>query len=789
MIEKLNKNLTQFYQISLVAIMTAALGAVFYFWKLGFIDGSRSKDLHKAGFTLEEMTEGKGLKNIKSFVYREDPKLALEAIEGLESEMKDIHSLVEDSSYEKAFTKLQELKSEVGGLISFPKSPEVLSVFNSKMEKFSDYVKRNNWRTLTRMSERVLGASKDPMGPGELDRLVKSVEKDFSSMVRITENSVLSRAEKSEIISRIEGLKTETGMLSKYLGKRKTVFKKMSSFGKAYQGWLEKTAPEISLQKLQVERMGRYYVMGMLGVLGLTGLLFFAGFAFNRYARNRSGAVLEEKLKTLIGEGIINGKDFLEGEFSQDFERFVRTNSQYVNKRMSFGSIFQDALPLSAVMLDKNLKVEWTNKQFCDDWVITEEEASQDYMSWDYLAKLTNLGHDDPVVEALKNDVAGIYQIQVKPNEDIETRPYEMFVAPVKNQGQKKIMLFFYPLLSMRETIQDQAVSIVNPIDKTLRLFMDDAFSTSDKKQLRKEYEVGGIEGMLDMFEKFYEKKESEKAQLINKIEMLYSDLERAHASADEAYDLNSQMFSASKEQVHDLKTFKEGVISLSDTARKLEEFSLNFNKQFGETLKDLDGFQNDFGSLKNAIEDMAVGLPNLDSIKDEIKAQRAQTGESKARLGQALAGLIHIKKGISHPEIVRKFQNSYDMANERFNDFDAAHNGLEKRLVQLEVAVSKAQLLINSAYKNSEGLSSSQDFNALKAKKESRLLLRERAEELQGRSAQSEEIIISSLQSIYKGHKENLKRQAQIAKHLELQDIHAGLQASGHTGTTETTM
>ncbi len=357
-----------------------------------------------------------------------------------------------------------------------------------------------------------------------------------------------------------------------------------------------------------------------------------------------------------------------------------------------------------------------------------------------------------------------------------ETRPYEMFVSPVKNQGQKKIMLFFYPLLSMRETIQDQAVSIVNPIDKTLRLFMDDSFAAADKQQLRKEYEVGGIEGMLDMFEKFYGKKESEKAQLINKIEMLYSELEEAHESADEAYDLNSQMFSASKDQISDLKTFKEGVISLSDTARKLEDFCLKFNNQFGETLKDLDGFQNDFGTLKNAIEDMAVGLPNLDAIKDEIKAQRAQTGESKARLGQALAGLVHIKKGISHPEIVRKFQNSYDMANERFNDLDAAHNGLEKRLVQLEVAVSKAQLLINSAYKNSESLNSSQDFNLLKAKKEKRLLLREKAQELQGKSAKSEEIIISSLQSIYKGHKENLKRQAQIAKHLELQDMISAL-------------
>ncbi len=63
--------------------------------------------------------------------------------------------------------------------------------------------------------------------------------------------------------------------------------------------------------------------MGMLGVLGLTGLLFFAGFAFNRYARVRSNSALEEALKTLIGEGIINGKNFLKESLVEEFERFV----------------------------------------------------------------------------------------------------------------------------------------------------------------------------------------------------------------------------------------------------------------------------------------------------------------------------------------------------------------------------------------------------------------------------------------------------------------------------------
>ncbi len=130
----------------------------------------------------------------------------------------------------------------MGGLISHQKSAKVLSVFNEKMDKFSDYVKRNKWRTLTRMSERVLNISKDPMGPGELDRLVKSIEKDFSSMVRITENSVLGRPEKSEIKSRIENLRTETGMLSQYLGKRAKVFKDWKTLERPINSGLIKSA-------------------------------------------------------------------------------------------------------------------------------------------------------------------------------------------------------------------------------------------------------------------------------------------------------------------------------------------------------------------------------------------------------------------------------------------------------------------------------------------------------------------------------------------------------------------
>lgn len=792
MIEKLTKNITLYYQISFVAVMLAALGVIFYFWKLGFIDGSRSKELHKAGFTLERLVQGSELEEIKGHILKESPKKSLEKIGVLENDMSQLNSLVEDETFKEAFDELQRLKTSAANLISFQQSAEVLSVFNDKMEKFHVFVKQNNWRTLTRMSERVLGLTKDPLSSGNLGKIVQTVEKDFNSMTRITENSVLSRADKSEIKSRISNLRVEVEMLKKYLDERSLSVNLTESFRKIFSLWLQTISPDLSFQKLQVERMGRYYVMGMLGILGLASLLFFGGFLFNRFAQSKAQSNLEREIKDLVADGIIAEGAYNSEGFSKDFQDFARKTGEYVNKRMSFGSIFQDALPFSAVMLDKNLKVEWANKQFCGDWEISEEEAGKDYMSWDYLAKLTNLGHDDPVLEALKHDVAGIYQIQVKPSEETQTRPYEMFVSPVKRKGQKKIMLFFYPLLSMKETIKDQAVSIVNPIDKTLRMMMDDKFAQADKEQLRKEYEVGGIARMLDMFESFEKKRETEKRELLNQIEALYAVMEKTHKSADEAYDLNSRVFEAGKEQVDHLKAFKEGVISLSQTAKTLESFCEEFNEQFGDALNDLESFQNDYGSLRNSMEDMAVSLPGLDQAKEEIKRQRSAVAEAKSRLGQGLASLIHVKKGISHPEVVKRFQGAYEKVYGYFEDLDTCQTGLEKRLVQLEVGLSKAQMLINAAQKTSAGLASSQNFNQMKAKREKRALLRERAVQMKGRSRESEEIIIQSLQAMYKSQKENLQNQALIAKNLEFPEyqplLDKGLAASAATK-GETTM
>ena len=789
MIDKLSKKLTQYYQISLISIMIAVLGSVTYFWHLGFIDGSRSKSLHKAGFILENLQDGAQFKEIENLIVKESPKEALEKISIVEKEMKAIDNLVDSEAYDSASDELDRLKKSAGNLISFQKSSKVISVFKNKIDSFYEFAKDNRWRTLTRMSERVSRVSEGTLVGSKLTKMVSRVEKDFDSMIKITENSILSDKDKSDIKERIASMRVETSMLKKFITERDFSLKMFGDFKEKFNHWLGGISPELSFQKIQVEQMGRYYAFAMLGLLTLTSLLFFFGFLINKWSFKKSQDEMEEEIKTLVADSVIARDPLKEELFSKDFQEFVGRMSDYVNKRMSFGTIFQEALPFSAIMLDKNLKVEWTNKQFCRDWEISEEEAAKDYLSWDYLSKLTNLGHDDPVLEALKNNVAGIYQIQLKANAASETKPYEMFVSPVRYNNSKKIMLFFYPLLSMRETIKDQAVSIVNPIDKTLRLFMEDAFESADKNQLRKEYEVGGIENMLDMFEDFSKKHAQEKRSLLNQIDGLRSFLENTHTINEEVYQINTEVFTTSKEGVECLKKFKDGVSSLSKTSKSLERICSDFSLNFFNAVGELESAQSDFGTLKNSIEDMAVSIPNLDGLKDSIKENRSEAAQAKDKLGQALASFIHIKKGISHPEVVKKFQAAYDKLYGYFETMSAHYLGLEKKLVQLEVSLSKTQMIINSARKQTESLKSGNNPSSFKHFRMRGDELSDSFENKDVELTNSEELIVESLQVFYKGYKENLKRQSIIAKQLEAADSAKFKEFSKLAPSGETTM
>lgn len=768
MIEKLTQKLNQFYHFAFVFIMVATLGTIFYFWKLGFIDGSRNKELHKANYILEQIEIQKPLNEIKNIVNSENPKLAITKLEALEINLEKINKLIDDQEFSDIKKETQQLKTSIANLISFPKTVKVFNVFNGKLQKFNSYVSKNKWRTLTRTSKRVLNLTKGHINKSKLGRIVKTIEKDFRHMANVTESSILSSPEKSEILSRISNMETETRMIQRYVDEKTFFSGVLNNYSLNMKAWIKKISPDLSYQKLQVEQMGRYYIMGLFGILGLVSTMFFSSFMYGKWHRKNAQSDLEKFVENFVTSGLIDNKPQELSGFSKRFQNFSDHTAEYIDKRMSYGSIFQEALPLSSIMLDKNLKVTWANKQFCESWELAEEEVNKDYLSWDYLSKLTNIGDNDPVLEALKHNIAGIYQIQMKPTEDSEVSPYEMFVSPVKYNGESKIMLFFYPLMSLQETIRDQARSIVNPVEKTLNLIASGEFNDSEKEQLLKEFEIAGITPMFEKFESMVNYFGTERKRLIDQIEMLYDKLDLYADTTDMIEKSNFGIAESTRGQVKDLKEFKTNVIDMSMYGKQNESLAVH---EFATLEKTVAAFGSNYGKvkeLKGIVDEMSITMPKFANLKEDIKAQKNLLSDTKMRLAHSLAQMIHVKKKITDVATIERFNNSYERVNSEFQKLDSISGDLDKRLTNLEVMLSKGQIIINDIntkigrfdIKNEEvALSSS--MNDLKD-------FSKRLQSIKGKMGNSEDNVVDRLKSMYINTKTNMIHSKEIASFME---------------------
>lgn len=745
--------------------MCVTLGTILYFWKLGFIDGSRGKDLHQASYILETYESKNILYEIKDLILNENPKQAIEKIKEIEKDFEKINLQIEVENYKNLKESLQRLKTSAANIISFQKIDNVMSVFNSKMDKFYDYVKRNNWRTLSRMSDRIFSQTNGHINKHKLSSLAAHLEKEFQMMGKITESSVLTSGEKSEILSRIANLQTEVLMIKKYAEERAFYFQLHTEAGQEIKSWLSAVAPELTLQKVQIEQIGRYYVMGLLGIFGLLALSFFSGFVINKFFLKRAQDELELKFKEIISDGLQQGRPVGLSMFSEQFEHFVLNMAGYFHKRMSFGSIFQDALPLSSVLLDSNLKVLWSNKNFSRDWKISEDDLGKDYMSWDYLNKLTNIGSEDPVLEALKHGVAGIYQIQVKPNEESAARPYEMFVAPIEYQGEKQIMLFFYDLTNLEQTIQDQAQSLISPIRKSLNLTMNKTFFACE--ELKNEFHIAGADDIFEQFAELNNHFNEIEIELRGHIQDLEENIQENDYFCEKVHKQVLNDFAETKTSINALKIFKENVVTLCNLSYELDKGVKRSQEVIFANMSAIQTSMKKVVDLKTLATEMTNSFPKFDEMKEQIRFFRAQFSEQNSKFAHELAQLSMLFKRANDPSSLEKLARTLAKVNKSYSELCQFADELDKRTAQLEMYMSKTGLVINAASGRLEKIDFEFERQQYQFSEQEVKNIKKTSQISSEVIENTENHIINSLQTIFNSSKESVKIESGLIRAL----------------------
>ncbi len=738
--------------------MLTCFSTLFYLWSKGYLDGSHTSSVYEVTQTIDGFKEDKSLEYISEAVAMGEVNRAVRKFDYFENKLRKVNRIIKDDSYANLEKGGIAIKDSFSKLLSISKTEDAFRVFHEKIKSFEKYVVQNNWQTLTRMSSRVIGrlASKKSASKN-LEKTIEDTMRDLRIMRKVTLTSVLSPEEKQNILSRLDSLRVELELLGNYAITKKSFDEVQNSYKKSFEQWLSTLQPKLSSQKVEADRYGHYFLYLLVSLIFLSASLLGFGHLLQKKYETGLQASIEAKILEVNEKNLIEGKEFGD-DFSYDFKNKFSKLGQYVHKRMRYGTIFQETLPFASVLLDKNLKVTWANQYFCDIWSISQDEVMNEQISWDYLAKYTNLGENDPVFEAVKNDVAGIYQIQAKAEGQQSFEPYEMYVSPVKYKGERSIQVYFYSLASLQDTIENQGRSIVGPITRTLEAMQNGQFDSKFQEQIRRDYEVANI---VDIFEKFlrqYDYVTLQREGLLDEIDRLEDQISDTRKVIYDIVGFNSEIAQNNLELVKDLSIVRNKIIEMASISDNYKKLNQTMKSLLEKNMEQNRSSINKNTNLFDAFEEGLKSVPSVDKFKEELKVLKSEMTSLKNKISQSVDKLINSTTINIGSEINYKQSAIVDRIHTDLNTLSETIAVLDKKMVFLDVQFSKSTMIFDEHRKTIlDNKADSEKSHYQRIYDEYKYQAKE-LEELEKRTDLVEDEIVSKLRSIYESYKMNTK-------------------------------
>lgn len=779
---KYNNSILIYYVVFMLTIVGLLSGGSFYFWKNGSVNIENVSSIFEANLILEQIQEREELIEIKKLVDNDNVRKAVRYLDKFEGKIKTLNSVVElENEYKGLETNFMDTKNSLNKLLSYPELSNIWNILHKKILGFEKYVAQSGWKTLTRVSRRLkvkLGSNKSVRNGfynySKISALFWKLKQDINYMKGITNSSILSINDKNLILTKLKTLGAETTMLKNYVVHLKVFNNSFHNFKISYEKWIKKIVPETALRRLRYERDSRNMALSVIGIVGVILLGIVFGIFLSGFNGRKGIKEIEKLIVRVVDGAVLSNNSKITKNFSPEFNSKFLKLKKYIFKRMSFGNYFQDSLPFSTLLFDSNLKLVWANKQFFSEWKL-ENYDKKDSITWDYLQKFTNLGENDPMISAVKENVAGIYQIQVRIKSNSDLIPYEMYVSPIESNGENKIMVFLYSLSSMEETLQNQAKSLVGPISRTLDSLIKSDFTKETKNLLKKDYEIADILNIFNKFEKFQEISLCQKDGLINEIERLENDLYDQIKVMADIQGCNVDENRRYKNLFNKFNSLKGEIISTVNLRQEMEQLYLNTIVTSKNLFRDKSELLDESTEIVNILEKYRQIFDKIATHRVDLKSYNSKIDESKRKILQSIDQTLHFKKsGDSNPRI----DQSLTKLKMEMNGLDIHLNELFKISQMLDVSVSKSQIMVNDI--RLPDLSGVNDkFNEGKDKIETDMF---NVSKLTREGQAKDEDLIKTLKSLYSIIKDgNINNQSINELILSTSEIHSDNSLESH--------
>jgi hypothetical protein len=691
-----------FYYVVVLLSLTGlfAYGAKFY-WDAGLLNIDYVSNLYDGTSKVHAVKERGDIDEIKKFVDGDRVKDANKLFKRLEQDIRDLKSIKpgDKNTFDENTKKVKYALTE------FQSAPELATILNNistKVSTFESFVTEKKWPTLTKMAVNLrIKASPGRLIQGGLYNFEKtqnlslSINNDIEAMTNFTESSGLPPEIKSAIVNRLHPIVSETALLETYVDSHKKFNRSYKDFATDYQAWFKFVEPEIALKKIQFEKSSQtiYYSLIIIFSSLITSLVI--GLGLYSYTTWRGSKKVERTILDTIKDSLLplemKGRESFSIEFRNELDKY----RDYIHKRMSFGSIFQEAMPFASILLDSNLNLVWGNSHFYDQWQLQNfNQDGDDSLTWDFLQRFTNLEDNSSILSALRMSTPGIYKIQVQNATMAKAIPYEMHVSPVEYLTQKRIMIIFYPTSGTEIRLESQKSALLSPIIQAIDAHLNEEMTSELKQNLRLESDQAGSPELYSKFIQFVEKVEARQDELSGEIEKLESELLGQKNIVSDVRKSLISSFETQRASVEKYNVFKSSVSTVLESRDQLEE-------QFKFVLtssRDLHKDQNKILAIaenaEKTVDNYIKSIKTITVHKLEFKDLKNNVDEFKSRLTQVLDQLLVFQNHEGESLRVDQFLGKIKLELKGFEKVISSFNNV---VTQMDVTVTKLDMLLES--------------------------------------------------------------------------------------------
>jgi flagellar motor protein MotB len=684
--------------IILLVSIIFSLGSMIFSLKLNKLNITEQDRNLKISSLLHYFKNDQVFEKIGAFLSWAEPDKANEKIREISQKIAETEEILELKVSNDLASSIRTFNRLINSNSAISDPADALKVLGSKIQNLIDHSEQRKYLNIlmvsTKMKQKLMRLnSKNVAQSVEL----KSLSSDLRKIDEIVSKSTLNDQEKEFLLSRLTSMKNEIQILLSLSSQTRDIKAHVTQASLSLSGWMlevEKNASDNLT--LRIEKQNRLILI----LASLVAFLIFAWVSIAyifRWQKNRICEQVEEEIKSVVEKGIIGDQRFVIDHYSDSTRNDIIKLLDELKLKLNLGSMLHTGLPFAGCLFDMNFKLTWHNNLFLEQFYLSEEEVLSDSFNWDFLRDYLSLD-DDPVYEALAKKNSGIYPVKVKQDDFAPSQPYEMYVTPIHVNREDRVMVFFYPLVSVKEAINDQVHLAHQSLEKFIKFWKSEERGDKYLGLLEKDFKKNNLEEIFQSFTQLFYELEAEKKEYLRTISQLESDIMAFQNMMSEINFIEEEKKEIIRHEIQLIQDLRNSFIVCIERMNSTCDINHSILKYNDDLKIEAQKMHQLYLEIEKKLSDTKEISDQLDNMRSDYKKLKLELLEIKMKL---------ISFNNSFFAQLPPFDENQQKLAHRYKDelsrLDFNVTTLDKKLSQLDVFISKLHMMYEK--KSSEQL------------------------------------------------------------------------------------